>query len=354
MAEKKEDVIDVGALARKVFSRKKVFYITWPITFVVASLLIICVPRYYRTSSTLAPETSNAMSSAGALSSIVSSFGVDLSAMQSTDAISPLLYPDLMEDNGFVASLLSIRVRNCNGDLETTYYDYLDKHQEEAWWSTVGKAIKKLMPKPKRVEVKGDAASKRDPYMMTEREDRILRQARKTIILTVDKQTGVISISTEAQDPLICKMLADSVTVKLQRFITDYRTNKARIDLEYYRGLVDEAKKNYDKARQDYSTYSDANSDMVLQVYKSRLDDLENDMQLKYNTYSTLNAQMQAAIAKVQERTPAFTTLKGAELPLKPAGPKRMLFVIGMLFLVSLADIVYILWADIKLFFSKP
>ena len=33
------------------------------------------------------------------------------------------------------------------------------------------------------------------------------------------------------------------------------------------------------------------------------------------------------AQAKIQERTPAFTVLKCATVPIKPAGPKRMIFV---------------------------
>ena len=39
--------------------------------------------------------------------------------------------------------------------------------------------------------------------------------------------------------------------------------------------------------------------------------------------------------ASAQEKTPAFTTLKSAIVPVKPAGPKRMLFVAGMLILAS-------------------
>ena len=64
-------------------------------------------------------------------------------------------------------------------------------------------------------------------------------------------------------------------------------------------------------------------------------------MQLKYNTYTTLMTQYQAAKAKVQERTPAFTVVKGAAVPIKPAGPKRMIFVIGM---CMLATIITCLW----------
>ena len=128
---------------------------------------------------------------------------------------------------------------------------------------------------------------------------------------------------------------------KLQDFITEYRTNKARTDLEYYRKLRDEAKLNYEKARRLYGSYADANSEVVLESYRAKQNDLENDMQLKYNNYTAMVTQYQAAKAKVQERTPAFTMLKGANVPIRPAGPKRMLFVVAMLLLATIAISIY-------------
>ena len=81
--------------------------------------------------------------------------------------------------------------------------------------------------------------------------------------------------------------------------------------------------------------------EVMLESFRAKQNDLENDMQLKYNTYTTLMTQYQAAKAKVQEHTPAFTLVKGAAVPIKPAGPKRMLFVIGM---CMLATIITSLW----------
>ena len=66
-------------------------------------------------------------------------------------------------------------------------------------------------------------------------------------------------------------------------------------------------------------------------------------MQMKFTAYNTLNTQLQAAKAKVQERTPAFTAIKGATVPTRPAGPKRMIFVATMLLLASTCVGIYIL-----------
>lgn len=95
--------------------------------------------------------------------------------------------------------------------------------------------------------------------------------------------------------------------------------------------------------RQDYSRFSDTNMETVLESYKSKQEDLENDMQLKFNAYSVMVTQMNAARSKVQERTPVFTLVKGAAVPIKPTAPKRMIFVIACVFLAFLATSVYVL-----------
>ena len=85
-----------------------------------------------------------------------------------------------------------------------------------------------------------------------------------------------------------------------------------------------------------------------MESFKSKQDDLENDMQLKYNTYSTLNTQLQAAKAKIQEKTPAFTLIQGAAVPIKASEPKRMLFVLGTMIFAFILISIYVLKDIIK------
>ena len=70
-------------------------------------------------------------------------------------------------------------------------------------------------------------------------------------------------------------------------------------------------------------------------------------MQLKFNTYTSMNTQLQAAKAKVQERTPVFTVIKGAAVPVKPSGPKRMIFVLAITIVTFIATSLYIVRKDL-------
>ena len=336
MGETKQlEVINLREIASKIYSQRKKFILPLAITFVLSCIYIFSFPRFYSTESKLAPESETA-GGGGMLGSIASSFGFDLGEMQTSDAINPLLYPDLMDDNAFVCSLFDIMIEVNTEDrqLNTTYYEYLSKHQKSTWWAPAINWVKNLF---KKKEDGGGGGSAFDPYHLSPRQNDILMTMQGNIKLSVDKKTGVITINVTDQEPSVCKTLSDSLIVKLQDFITRYRTNKARIDVAYYEQLVDSARRDYEAAYRSHARFSDANMNMQLTSYRNKQEALENEMQLKYSTYSALSAQLQAARSKVQERTPAFTLLKGAAVPIKPAGPKRMIFVGTMLFLVFVA-----------------
>ena len=338
-------VIDLRIILKKIWANKRIYFIVLPIVLVLSCAYILCIPRTYTSSLSLAPEMNNSSNLGGTIGSLASSFGIDLGSMETTDAINPMLYPDLMEDNGFVTGLFNIKVATADGNVKCSYFDYLTKHQEYPFWAKGISSLKKLFAKEEEVKVKGGA--KMDPYMLSKKQDDVASAIRKSISISIDKKTAVITISTEAQDPLICKTLADSVRERLQVFITNYRTNKARVDEQYYKTLASEAKSDYEKSRQLYGSYADANTDVILTSMRAKQEDLENDMQLKYNAYTAMTTQYQAAKAKVQERTPAFTIVKGAAVPIKATGPKRMIFVLGMMILAFILSTLYIIKDDL-------
>ncbi len=321
----KNDALDIRVVVREIKRYKYVFLIVIPIVLTLAAVYIYSVPRYYTTEASLAPEVEDPNVGNG-LSSIASSFGLNMSNIKTTDAINPELYPDLMDDNRFVVDMFRINLSTSNDSIHTDYYTYLTKYQKKSWVEqSVGGFIKKLMPKPKPNSI---SQEKGDPYVLDKKDDEVVRKIRKDINIRVDKKTGVITISATAQDPLICKTLADSVTTRLQSFIVKYRTSKAQKDVDYYKKLMKDAKTSYEKVRREYGEYSDANTDVVLESVKSKLEDMENDMQLKYNQYTQAYAQYQAAVAKLLEKTPVFTKLKGASAPIKPDGPKRLITIV--------------------------
>ena len=342
---KPKKMIDFKRIVEILLPHRKVYYCALPIVCVVTYLLICCIPRYYTCSVVLAPE-SNDLTSGGGFSSALSSLGLgSLGKMGNNDAISPELYPDLLASNNFLVKMFPVTVENKDGSIKTDYYDYLSTKQKSAWWDKIIGAIHEWADPTPPSNAKG--TDKVDIFSMSKRQQDIAGIIKHNISCTMDQKTYAITITVQDQDPKICALIADSTKKYLQNFITDYRTSKARNDYEYYRKLCTKAREEYETARRKYAQSSDANIDPALTSIRSWIEDLENDMQLKYNIYSTVNTQMQAAQAKIQEKTPAFTTLQSATIPTKPAGPKRMLMSLAMMVVAFIGISLYYLRKEI-------
>jgi uncharacterized protein involved in exopolysaccharide biosynthesis len=353
-AKQSKSSIDYGKIFRDLLKHKKLYYKVLSITFIVAAFLTLSMPNYYNCEVKLSPEMSGSSSSSkSSLLSLASSFGVNLGNAvggMGTEALFPTLYPDLMNSVDFKTSLFPVMVtiegNKDKGEKDRTmsYYDYLENGQKKPWWSTaIGGTLKWIVGLFKE---KKDEKTKIDPFRLTKKQAQIVEDLDKRIVCKVDKKTMVITINVKDQDPVICATMADTVKTRLQKFITDYRTSKARVDLEYNRKLYDETKTRYEKARQKYAEFMDANNDIVLQTVRQRQTDLENEMQLQFNAYQQVAAQLMAAEAKVQEVTPAFTTLQSATVPVKKTGPKRSRLCLIFLFLAFLSTSVWILYKE--------
>ena len=341
---KNSEVIDLREVFLNLWRKKKTFIWVWVITIILSALIIFPVPRYYTTEVKLAPEMDNGMSGS-ALGSIASSMGFDLGSVQTSDAIYPMLYPELFDTNDFIVSLADIQIQTSDGEVKTDLFTYMKEYQAEAFYIVPFKWLRRqilsLIPR-ERVSGESTADGKMNPYRLSDEQNTIIEVIRSKISCDVDVKTQMVTISVTDQDRLVCATLADSIRVKLQDFIINYRTNKARVDVEYYQQLTNAAKEDYEAALKVYGEYCDANRDIILQSAISKRDELEGDVQLKYNSYTAMNTQLEASKAKLQERTPAFTLLQGASAPVKPAGPKRIIFIVAMLFLATLVTLIYI------------
>ncbi len=338
----------LGQLWQDIKKHKKLYYKVLSITFIVSAIIMLSIPNYYKCTVMLAPEIPGGNKGTSGLASLASSFGFNLNNVSGADAIMPNLYPDLMNSVAFRASLFPVKVQQEDGDTAMTYYDYLENHQRMPWWSAgmkaVGNGISFVIS-----SILGDeevTSDKVNPFRLTKDQMKIVETMEKKVVCDVDKKTFVITIDVTDQDPLIAATLADSVQTRLQDFITDYRTRKARVDLAYNQRLFKEAQERYEKARLKSAAYSDANRHAIFAEKQSEQTKLENEMQLQYRAYSQVAAQLQLAEAKVQEDTPAFTTLQPATVPVKKSGPKRATTCLIFLFLAFLVTTAWVIYRE--------
>ena len=325
----KISIVDIVNLLKK--DKKKLAIYSF-VAGVIGVLLAFATPHTYKSTVMLAPEESG-QGFSGSISSLASMVGMNMKIGQTGDALYPEIYPDLVSSTNFIIGLFPAEVTTKKGDLKCDYYTYLVKHQKLGLTDYPRAGITILIDKFREHEPNKKLGGKMEgPIALSYEQSEIAKAIASNVDCGVDKKTNVITITVTDQDPLIAAIMADTVKQHLQKAITEYKTKKAKVDVAYMEKLYAEAKANYDKARQKYAAYADANMEVELQSYKSKEEDLENEMQLKYNVYQQVVEQLQLAKAKVQERTPAFTVMQSATVPVKHSDrPKIVTLIIWMI-----------------------
>jgi uncharacterized protein involved in exopolysaccharide biosynthesis len=309
---------------------------------VVGVIVALCTPKSFTASVTLAPEmNSGGIGLSGNLADMASSFGIDIGGKSSVDAIYPELYPDIFATTDFLLSLYDVPVRLKEDDTVRKYIDHFKKDLKIPFWNYPKIWIAQMLTPKEGNNGKNGA---RDPFRLSKEDDQIIEGMRNSIICTVDKKTSVININVIDQDPLVAAIMADTLQRRLQLYITEYRTKKARNDYDFYKKLSQQLRHDYERSREIYTSYADANQGVQLQSLQVKIEELENNMQLKYDNYKNSLELMRQAHAKIQERTPAFVILERPLMPHKASSAPRALIVLLWIFLfvvVGAAKVMY-------------
>ncbi|WP_303390299.1 chain-length determining protein [Bacteroides caecimuris] len=328
--------IDLMDLLRKVIGVRKKIYKAIGIGLVIGVIVAISIPKQYTVEVTLSPEMGSGKG--GGLSGLAASFlGSGVSMGDGTDALNASLSADIVSSTPFLLELSAMEISVTKNEV-MTLNTYLDE-ESSPWWSYVigfpGMVIggvKSLFIEDEDETNFSDKASQ-GAIELSKKESKKIETLKKMIIASVDKKTSMTTVSVTLQSPKIAAVVADSVVNKLQEYIIDYRTFKAKEDCLYLEKLFKERQQEYYAAQKKYADYMDSHDNIILQSVRAEQERLQNDMSLAYQVYSQVASQLQVARAKVQEEKPVFAVVEPAVVPLKPSGTSRKVYVLAFIFL---------------------
>lgn len=341
-----EQEIDLLELARKLWRKRKWFYKAVGVAVVAGLVVAFSIPKTYSVTVTLAPESGKSGSSGLAGAAAMLGLG-NLSAGNEADALNITLFPDILASNPFALELYDMPVTPAKAEQPMPLNEYLAE-QRKPWWGYLlglpGKVIGGVLSLFSEEET--DAEKTLNPFHLTKEETLKLEGIKQAMVATVDKKTGMATITVTLQDPVVTASVADSVVRKLQDYVTDYRTRKAAEDCAYWEKLYKERQQEYYAAQQRYAAYMDENKSLYTQKSKMEAERLQNEMSLAYQVYNQMAQQLQLARGKVQEAKPVFAVVEPATVPLKAAGPRKTMILMGFVFLAVVGTAGWVLFGE--------
>ena len=313
---------DWQGIVMKLWSGKK-FIITVTGVFVALGLVAaLTMTKVYTSKVTLVPELGKT-SSSSSLGNITSMLGLGGAISgASSDAYNVTVYPEVVASTPFMTKLFDIHVSDPEEGIDTTLIAYLTREK----FSLTGMIMKPILSIFSTDSI--ETPQKVDVFRLTKKQARVVDVLNKSIVAEVDKKSGETTINVTMDNPVVAAIVADTVCRNLKEYITEYRTKKAREDLDNYQKIADESYQAYQKASRAYAYYQDHNRGLILNAAISEGARLQNEVNIASQVYSQMKLQAEAARGKVIDEKPVFAVIQPASVPLKSDNSRMKILII--------------------------
>lgn len=285
-------------------------------------------PKTFTSTAVVAPEiaTRNSLGSNSSLSTLASLAGINANSLAMTDAMHPDLYPMIIASTDFRIGLFDLPVEYTRSGqkVSTDLYDYVANHTRTPWYSYVAslpricvEAIKSVLAKkdPDTEFANSEGHAGMDTLRLTRQQERVIKTLARSIKAVVEKRTYVLSVQVTMQDRIVAAQVANAVLDHLQRFVVDYRTEKAKENVEYFEKLYQETHDEYMAAQRSYAYYADSHLGSLSRSSQVEQQRLQNEANLKYQMYNTTAQNLLTARARVQQEAPVLVVIQQAKAP---------------------------------------
>ena len=281
--------IDLMDILRRIVGIRKAIYKAAGIGLLIGIVVAISIPKQYTVTVTLSPEMGSAKE--GGLSGLAASFlGNGVTMGDATDALNASLSADIVSSTPFLMELSAMKIPVTRNEV-MTLDTYLDE-ESSPWWSyVIGLSsmaiggVKSLFISEEDEFMSSDKAS-HGTIELSKKESVKIETLKRKIAASVDKKTAMTTVAVTFQNPKVAAIVADSVVGKLQEYIINYRTSKAKEDCVYLERLFKERQQEYYVAQKKYADYLDSHDNIILQSARAEQERLQNDMSLAYQVYS--------------------------------------------------------------------
>jgi uncharacterized protein involved in exopolysaccharide biosynthesis len=312
-----EDIITIDFKALfKVLWKEKWLIIAITLLFTIGGTWYAFTAREeFVSEGKILPEVATGGNSGlGGLANMIGIGGFELGLKNSTDAIRPDLYPNVLASTPFFLELFNQKFLT-KENIKKPFYEYYS----ELFNSNESNIKKKTLPtfSPKGIS-----------SLDKETEDKI-KNLKERISANIDKRTGLITISTKMPDPLIAAEITKFSMDYLTQYVTLYRTEKIKSEVDFLEQKVYSAKDKYYKDQTRKAGYEDqfAAPTIRLQIADIQRERLNSEYKMSSSVYNELLKKYEESKIKLQQETPVFRILEPPNLPASKSEPKRIFII---------------------------
>lgn len=353
--------IDLFEKAIMLWAHKKTVLFVTAVFFFIGMFHYTFTPKEFSSTATLIQEVESGGSfrGGGLLETLAGGFNIQGSTGSLAAAAagrSPLpinLYPVIVTSSDFQKELIHREIQFANPDSVLTLFEYYENVYETPFRDRVYSLIMDLtIFLPMTVfdftksslssvisslsfsnEESSEASKKHyeqqlqeksqfaaeivnitDNIQMISNEERAV-MTRLTPKIELSAEGGLTTIIVTLPDRLAAAMVNAALVEKLQEYVTDYRIEKARANLEAVKKQEEEARLRYEEAQMELASFQDQNINLSTNIAQTRVEHLRNQRDLRYRVYNTIAQEVEQARMSLEQQIPIFNILEKPNLP---------------------------------------
>lgn len=339
--KQEESEIDLIEVIRKLWTKRK-FILKVTIVFLCLGVLVaLFSSKEYTATCTIVPQTGEKNAVGGSLGGLAAMAGINLGNMGSGDVLSPKIYPKILSSVPFQKELMQTQVKFDEYDHSVPLLDYYTGDEYKKF-SLVGTVLKYTIGLPG--VIMGAIRGKEQEIVLPESSDFTIQTLSKDendcililkdkVTLNVNDKEGYVTLSANMPEPIAAAQLASKVQTMLQKYITEFKIEKAQANLDFIEERYIDAKKQFELRQGELAEFRDANRNFASAVAKTTEERLSNEYTVALGVYSELAKQREQANIQVKENTPIFTIVEPVTVPTERSKPKRGLICVAFVFL---------------------
>lgn len=346
--EQDENEIDLIEVIQKLWSKRKFIFKVTLIFACLGLLVALFSATEYQAGCTIVPQSGGKGASSG-LGGLAAMAGISIGSMDDGEVLSPKIYPKVLASVPFQKELMRTRIKFEDYEQPVSLIDYYT-NDEYRKFSLTGVILKYTIGLPGTIKkaISGkqpDVAIPGDSTILTlsTQENQCMRTLKDKVTLNVNDKEGTVTLSATMSEPLAAAQVASVVQSMLQRYITEFKIEKAQAKLGFIERRYADAKKQFEVKQEELAQFRDANRNFASAIAKTTEERLSNEYTVALGVYSELAKQREQANIQVKEDTPIFTVVEPVTVPNERSKPKRALILIAFVFLGGFAGIGLVL-----------
>ena len=298
-------------ILKTCWQHRKLLYYRAALGLFLGLLISLLLPKEYEARILTAAESTAIPEDETIGSLAVGNIAVESPARY--DALRPSLYPDIFTSVPFLDSLSDIPVQTTDGlpDSTVTLREYVEHCQ---------------------------------CFLFHSSSDNLIEELRERIAILPDEKTRTVTLSCRMQDPLVAATVLDTLSRRIRFYITDYRTRKEREDLSLAKQLQEEARAAYYRAQEAQAAFEDRNRDLSSNNARKELTRLRVKTAFAKEEYTRATLRVSAAETRVIRVRPVFAVIEPATVPVRPASPSKLKYMLAFGLLGLAGGCVRIWW----------